>query len=203
MRIEFCAPLGTGKTAVAKALAQHYGWMLVEEPVDNHPFLADFYADPRKYGFESAAFFALAYIHNVKKHEGENTVFDAGHILHQCYWALAEKNGHETAALEKLYAVAETLPKPDLVIELAYPSDKTMARLRARALEIEKNVPESYIQGLQQEIKKRLAALSGATPVLTLDMEVFDLVKHPRDIEKIARLLGEKPGSGRKPSFVR
>lgn len=197
MRIELCAPLGTGKTAVAQALAQHWGWTLVREPDEGHPFLADFYAEPAKYGFESAAFFALAHIHAIKKHENENAVFDAGHILHQCYWALAKKDGHETRAMEKLYALAETLPKPDLIIELCYPVDKTLERVRARNRDIEKDVGADYIEGLQREIKTRLGGQS-QVPVLVVDMERFDVVKRPHDIAEIARLVDEKLNPARR-----
>lgn len=197
MRIELCAPLGTGKTAVAKALAAHYGWTLVREPDEGHPFLADFYDAPEKYGFESAAFFVLAHIHAVKKHENENTVFDAGHILHQCYWALARKNDHETTAMEKLYGLAETLPKPDLIVELSYPVDKTLERVRTRNRDIEKGVGADYIEGLQREIRTRLGGQS-QTPVLVIDMERFDVVKHPQDAAGIARLVDEKLKSAKR-----
>jgi deoxyadenosine/deoxycytidine kinase len=190
MRIEFCGPMGAGKTTVAKALADYYGWTLVEEPVAGHPFLEDFYTDPRKYGFENAAFFTVNYIHNVKKLERENTIYDAGHLGNQSYNALSQKTPSEEAAMSGLYAAATALPKPDLIIYLDYPTDKILERITSRGREMEKDVPASYIRDLKDEMKQRLDKANA--PILRLRLEEFDVVARPDDVKKIARLVTDK-----------
>ena len=190
MRIELCAPMGTGKTTVAKALADYYGWKLVEEPVANHPFLEDFYTDPAKYGFENAAHFATAYIHNVKKLEHENTIFDAGHLGNQSYYAISQKTSAEEAAMDGLYAAAEALPKPGLIIYLDYPVDKIVTRINERGRKMEKDVPVSYIADLKCAMEQRIK--SANAPVLRLNMEELDLVARPDDVKKIARMISDK-----------
>ena len=190
MRIEFCAPMGTGKTTVAKALADYYGWKLVEEPVADHPFLEDFYTDPRKYGFENAAFFTVNYIHNVKKLACENTIYDAGHLGNQSYNALSQKTHEEEAAMSGLYAAADALPKPDLIIYLDYPTDKILERITSRGREMEKDVPASYICDLKGEMERLIN--NANAPVLRLRLEEFDVVARPDDVKKIARMIGEK-----------
>lgn len=192
VRIEICAPLGTGKSVLAKALAQHQGWTLVEEPVANHPFLADFYKDPQKHAFESAAFFALAYINNVKKTLQHNTIFDAGNILNQSYYALPAKTPEEKAAMDQLDALADSLPKPDLILYLNYPSEKILKRVQGRGRSIENGIPESYIQDLQQEIRRRLNDPANKIPVLTINMEEFDVLHRPEDVQKISKLIAQK-----------
>ena len=194
IRIEFCAPLGAGKSTFAKAIADYYGWTLVEEPADNHPFLADFYKDHEKYGFDKDAFFALAYINNVKKFSSQNTLFDAGNLLNQSYNTLMPVTDAEKAAINSLYVLTDALPKPDLLIYLEYPSKKILERVRQRGRDIEKDVSESYIQDLQHEIIRRLDDPANTTLVLKLDMEEFDLIKRPEDIKKIAGLIEKKIG---------
>jgi deoxyadenosine/deoxycytidine kinase len=189
MRIEFCAPLGTGKSTVAKALADCYGWAFVEEASTDHPFLPDFYKDPKKYGFEKDAYFAIAYAHNVKRLAGQNAVFDAGNLLSQSYSALTALKPEEKAAMDALYAQSDALPKPDLLIYLDYPAEKIMERIAGRGREMEKDVPESFVRNLQNEILRHLEKTT--VPVLRLNMEDFDLVKNPDDVRKIARLVSE------------
>ena len=190
MRIEFCGPMGAGKTTVAKALADYYGWKLAEEPVAEHPFLKDFYTDPRKYGFENAAFFTVNYIHNVKKLECENTIYDAGHLGNQSYNALSQKTPAEEAAMSGLYAAADALPKPDLIIYLDYPTDKILERIASRGREMEKDVPASYIRDLKAEMEQRLNNTNAL--VLRLKLEEFDVIARPDDVKKIAWMVGEK-----------
>ena len=45
MHIAVAGNIGSGKTTLTKLLAHRYGWMPRFEPVDNNPYLADFYAD--------------------------------------------------------------------------------------------------------------------------------------------------------------
>jgi len=197
MRIEFCGPMGIGKTTMAKALADYYHWTFVEEASVDHPFLPGFYKNPQKYGFEKDAYFALAYINNVKKYIGNNTIFDAGHLGGQSYNALTSKTPEEQAAMRALYAHADTL-KPDLIIYLDYPVDKILARIASRGRDMEDGIPESYIRDLKNEMEKRLS--SANAPVLRLNMEEIDLIARPDDVRKIARLVNEKLQKTQVPS---
>ena len=45
MHIAVAGNIGSGKTTLTKLLAKHYGWSPRFEPVDNNPYLEDFYAD--------------------------------------------------------------------------------------------------------------------------------------------------------------
>ena len=45
MHIAIAGNIGSGKTTLTKLLAHRYGWTPRFEPVDNNPYLADFYAD--------------------------------------------------------------------------------------------------------------------------------------------------------------
>jgi len=198
MRIEFCGPMGIGKTTMAKALADYYHWTFVEEASVDHPFLPAFYKNPQKYGFEKDAYFALAYINNVKKYIGNNTIFDAGHLGGQSYSALTPKTATEKASMDTLYAQAETL-KPDLIIYLDYPVEKIVARIAQRGRAMEKGIPESYIRDLKNEMDKRLPKANA--PVLRLNMEEFDVINRPEDVRKIARLINDKLKQHQRPSL--
>ena len=57
MHIAVAGNIGSGKTTLTKLLAQHYGWSPRFEPVDNNPYLEDFYADMSRWSFNLQIYF--------------------------------------------------------------------------------------------------------------------------------------------------
>ena len=51
MHIAIAGNIGSGKTTLTKMLAKRYGWNPRFEPVDNNPYLDDFYADMKRWAF--------------------------------------------------------------------------------------------------------------------------------------------------------
>ena len=57
MHIAVAGNIGSGKTTLTKLLAKHYGWSPRFEPVDNNPYLEDFYADMARWSFNLQIYF--------------------------------------------------------------------------------------------------------------------------------------------------
>ena len=57
MHIAIAGNIGSGKTTLTKLLAHRYGWTPRFEPVDNNPYLADFYADMQRWSFNLQVYF--------------------------------------------------------------------------------------------------------------------------------------------------
>jgi len=57
MHIAVAGNIGSGKTTLTKMLAHRYGWTPRFEPVDNNPYLADFYADMKRWSFNLQVYF--------------------------------------------------------------------------------------------------------------------------------------------------
>ena len=182
MRIEICAALGSGKSTLAAALAEKLGMMCVNEPVENHPFLKAFYANPKEHYFEKALFFVTDYIHQVKKTAAQDVVFDASLALHKSYIALGTPSGLEKDAFEALYKIAEALPPPQLVIHIDLPSSTVMERIRNRSRNFENGVDESFVRTLQQEISRQVQNCN--VPVLRLTS--LDIVNNQAQLDEIA-----------------
>lgn len=51
MHIAIAGNIGAGKTTLTKMLAKRYGWKAHFEPVDNNPYLEDYYADMARWSF--------------------------------------------------------------------------------------------------------------------------------------------------------
>ena len=57
MHIAIAGNIGSGKTTLTKMLAKHYGWTPRFEPVDNNPYLDDFYKDMERWSFNLQIYF--------------------------------------------------------------------------------------------------------------------------------------------------
>lgn len=57
MHIAIAGNIGSGKTTLTKMLAKRYGWTPRFEPVDNNPYLSDFYADMTRWSFNLQIYF--------------------------------------------------------------------------------------------------------------------------------------------------
>ena len=57
MHIAVAGNIGSGKTTLTKMLAHRYGWTPRFEPVDNNPYLEDFYADMPRWSFNLQIYF--------------------------------------------------------------------------------------------------------------------------------------------------
>ena len=57
MHIAIAGNIGCGKTTLTKMLSKRYGWTPRFEPVDNNPYLADYYADMPRWSFNIQIYF--------------------------------------------------------------------------------------------------------------------------------------------------
>ena len=57
MHIVVAGNIGSGKTTLTNLLARHYGWIPRFEPVENNPYLDDYYKDINRWSFNVEVFF--------------------------------------------------------------------------------------------------------------------------------------------------
>lgn len=57
MHIAIAGNIGSGKTTLTKMLAKRYGWSPHFEPVDNNPYLEDYYNDMKRWSFNLQIYF--------------------------------------------------------------------------------------------------------------------------------------------------
>lgn len=192
MRIELCGPLGVGKTTLAVNLSQMMGWTLVNEPVDNHPFLQPFYSNPQAFAFEKNLFFLVDYLHQIKACEAGDFIFDHSAVVHRAYAALNQTAAVEKPVFRALDSLIETIGPPDLLINLVCPAEVIMDRIKKRGRAFESDVSIDYVRALTAEIQNQVTAVSHYMPILNLDARSYDFDARPDDNERIIRIIQEE-----------
>lgn len=190
--------IGVGKSDFTQKLSTLLGYKALMEPVEENPYLADFYEDPKTWGYPMQEFlksrrFALyqfgAWGLRAGQFDGvildrslhEDTVFaeinrDLGNI-HERNW--------ETY-LAGFQDMQHFLPEPDLYIFLDAPPETCRARAAARDRPEERTtglstedtgIPLDYMRRLEEGYRTWLAAISDRVRVVRLDWAQFGRVE--------------------------
>jgi deoxyadenosine/deoxycytidine kinase len=189
MRIELCGPLGIGKTTLAQKLSELTGWGLVREPVENNPFLRDFYKAPTRYAFEKNLFFLLDYLHEIKSRTTGDFIFDHSAVVHRSYAALNHILPHEKSVFQALDKAIEFLGPPALLINLVCPPDVILDRIAKRGRDFESGVDIAYVTALNGEVQNQVKNVQHYITVVNIDAALYDFEKRPEDIEKVLAII--------------
>ena len=57
MYIAIAGNIGSGKTTLTNMLAKHYGWKKFLEPVDDNPYIDDYYKDISRWALNLEVYF--------------------------------------------------------------------------------------------------------------------------------------------------
>src|SRR5262245_5211306 len=143
-------PIGVGKTSVTERLAERLDATRVIEDWSQNPFLKSFYDGKAGAAFQVELFFLLSRYRQQQELVQRNLfkqftisdyVFEKSKIF-----AYLNLEDSELLIHEKLYnLLAETAPKPDLIVYLQASTDVLMKRIRARGRPEEVRLSEEYL----------------------------------------------------------
>lgn len=197
MYIAIEGPIGVGKTSLSRILSEHYRAKLLEEVVEENPFLPAFYADPQRYGFQVQVFFLLSRFRQLEgAAQGElfsrslvaDYLFDKDFIF-----ASMNLRDSEFALYAELYThLKPRLTQPDLTIYLRADVDLLLGRIEKRGREYEKSMKPSYLGDLLERYDEYFSSYGGK--LLVLDAHQFDYVERLQDrlgvLERVDGALG-------------
>lgn len=192
--------IGVGKTSLAEILAQRLqGQLMLEHPEEN-PFLENFYADPRRYAFQTQLFFLLSRY----RQQQELPQLDFFHpILIADYLFAKDKifayinlSEAELLLYERVMEILEPrIRKPDLVIYLQSSTERLMRNIRLRNRPYERPMAEDYIRTLNEAYNQFFFNYN-ETPLLIVNATRLDFVKNESDLEAlVAEIMKERTGT--------
>lgn len=204
--------IGSGKTTVAKLLAESLKYKLLEERFGENAFLPRFYADMKRWAFHSQMFFLMEKIkqmlETVKFLEKYSVVQDTpiqqdALSYGKAQYVLGNMDDAEWWLYIKVYKSFEPFMRmPDLIIFLETSTDTLLARINKRGRVFEQKIPTSYLELLDMLNHKWLRE-NKTIPVLIVKTDHLDIVHNKKAKEKLVayvkKALAGKPllGSSR------
>jgi deoxyadenosine/deoxycytidine kinase len=191
-------PIGVGKTALARRLAESLQAELVLEEVDENPFLERFYKDGRSAALPAQMFFLFARARQIEDLR-QSDLFAATRISDYLFTRdrlFAELN--LDAEEFKLYdQIVDNLnvepPVPDLVIYLQASVDALLQRLARRNASYDRFVDRPYLERLTDAYARFFHAYDEG-PLLIVNASAIDPVNNEADYQQLFRQIERVTG---------
>jgi deoxyadenosine/deoxycytidine kinase len=148
--------IGVGKSTLTCILAEKFGWKPFYEAVDENPYLADFYADMRRWSFHSQVFFLsrrLQHHRQLVDHPGsvvqDRSVYEDAEIFARNLYDRGQMSPRDYGAYHDLYeGIRAFLPPPDLLVYLKGSVETLLTRIRLRGRDFERDISPDYLDRL-------------------------------------------------------
>jgi deoxyguanosine kinase len=183
--------IGVGKTTLARLLQPLFQAELLLEVFEENPFLSDFYTDRARYAFQTQIFFLLSRYHQQRRTvpqilaEGKNLIADYT-FAKDALFARINLSGDELEMYYRVHeALAEKIPRPDLIVYLRADTDVLMQRIALRDRPYERNMEREYIEALHRAYEAFFASPYDGTPVLKIDTSSLNFVLYPEHLHSI------------------
>jgi len=192
MHIAIAGNIGSGKTTLTKLLSKRYGWKPNFEPVDNNPYLADYYKDMERWSFNLQIYFLNKRFHDVveisKSEENiiqDRTIFEDAKIFAPNLHEIGMMSDRDFANYTDLFDLMISLVKlPDLMIYLRSSVSHLVENIQKRGRECEQKIHIEYLRGLNDKYEDFIRNKYKGK-VLTIDVDNLDYKNRPEDFKFI------------------
>lgn len=191
-------PIGSGKTTLARMLAEKFSTQLLSEKAEENPFLARFYQDPKRYALQTQIFFLFQrarQIADISQIDMFSQPITADFFLEKDpLFARLNLNDEEYALYHQIYHHLQLeSPKPDLVIYLQTPLSALTDRISERNIDYESNIPSQYIERLSSAYSEYFHSYDAA-PVLIVNNEKLNIIKDEAAFNLLVERIGQFQG---------
>lgn len=187
-------PIGSGKTTLARKLADRFNATLLLENAEANPFLPKFYLDAQRYGLPTQLFFLFqraGQIRDLTQRDlfGKATIADF-FLEKDPIFARMNLNDEEYALYRQIYQHLQLqASKPDLVIYLQTPVDALVERVNQRNISYEQGIPREYLLRLANAYSDYFHQYD-ASPLLIVNNDKLNTAENDAALDiLIARIL--------------
>ena len=195
MHIAIAGNIGSGKTTLTKLLAARYGWTPRFEPVDNNPYLEDFYHDMNRWSFNLQVYFLNKRFKEVVEiSKSTDTIIQDRTIYEDaCIFA---PNLHDQGYMsdrdfknyKDLFNLMMSLVKrPQLMIYIRSSIPTLVKHIEKRGRDYEKSIRIDYLTGLQKRYDDWLSTYDGE--LITIDGDKINFEDSKEDFRKITDMI--------------
>ncbi len=189
-------PLGAGKTTLMTIMQEHGGWLTLEEPNDENPYLDQVYANPEDLAFRMQVYYLARrgqQHHALSALEGrivqERCILDDGEVFFPAYHAAGAYGEHDLQTLMDMYhGLLPGLELPDRVIAVDAPFEVCLERIVSRGRGGEQHLDEKLARAIYDGYHRWWDSLPD---VIWIDSGSLDLASNPEDRASALRTVHE------------
>lgn len=195
MHIAIAGNIGSGKTTLTKMLAKRYGWTPRFEPVDNNPYLDDFYHDMNRWSFNLQVYFLNKRFKEVVEisQSDENiiqdrTIFEDAKIFAPNLHDQGYMSDRDFENYSDLFDLMMSLVKlPQLMIYIRSSIPTLVKHIEKRGRSFEKSIRIDYLTGLQQRYEDWIKNYKGE--LIIIDGDKLSFEDPPEDFRKVTDMI--------------
>lgn len=195
MHIAIAGNIGSGKTTLTKMLAKRYGWTPRFEPVDNNPYLDDFYHDMNRWSFNLQVYFLNKRFKEVVEisQSDENiiqdrTIFEDAKIFAPNLHDQGYMSDRDFENYSDLFDLMMSLVKlPQLMIYIRSSIPTLVKHIEKRGRSLEKSIRIDYLTGLQQRYEDWIKNYKGE--LIIIDGDKLSFEDTPEDFRKVTDMI--------------
>ena len=191
-------PIGAGKTALAKRLAQSLSAELILEEALENPFLERFYREGKSAALPTQMFFLFSRARQIEQLR-QTDMFATVRVCDYLFakdrlFAELNLDSDELALYEQIAdKLAVEAPVPDLVIYLQASVDVLFERIARRGIGFERMIDRAYLEQLT-DIYARFFHAYNDGPLLIVNASQIDPVSNEADYEQLFRQIERTTG---------
>lgn len=198
MHIAIAGNIGSGKTTLTKMLARNFGWQPHFEPVDNNPYLDDFYKDMKRWAFNLQVYFLNKRFKDVVEISRssdtvvqDRTIFEDACIFAPNLHDMGMMSDRDFKNYSDLFSLMVSLVKlPDLLIYIRSSVPTLIDHIERRGRNFEQSIRIDYLKGLNvryenwiKDYKGRLIVIDGDKYDFLNDRKAFSMIADAVDSE--------------------
>lgn len=197
--ITIAGTVGVGKSTMTKTLAEALDFKTSFEKVDTNPYLDRFYDDFSKWSFHLQIYFLAERFKEQKRMFEYGGGFIQDRSIYEDTGIFArmhkEKGTMDPVDYETYTSLFDAMvmtpyfPHPDLLIYLEGSLESIIDRIQERGRPMEQQTPITYWEEMHGRYEDWIDNFNGC-PVLRLNINDYDIVKRPEDVEKILDRIG-------------
>lgn len=195
MHIAIAGNIGSGKTTLTKMLAQRYGWTPRFEPVDNNPYLDDFYRDMNRWAFNLQIYFlnkrfkeVVEIANSTETIIQDRTIFEDARIFAPNLHDQGFMSDRDFQNYSDLFDLMMSLVKlPQLMIYIRSSITTLVKHIEKRGRTFEKSIRIDYLTGLQERYENWIKNYKGE--LIIIDGDNISFEDTPEDFRKVTDMI--------------
>lgn len=198
MHIAIAGNIGAGKTTLTTMLAKRYGWKAHFEPVDNNPYLADYYEDMNRWAFNLQIYFLNKRFRDVVEISRsadtviqDRTIFEDARIFAPNLHDMGLMSDRDFDNYTHLFDLMLSLVKlPDLLIYIRCSVPHLIDHIQMRGREYEQTMRIDYLRGLNERYEEWIKSYDGH--LMIVDGDTIDFANNSQDFQKVTDMIDDR-----------